>query len=148
MRVSTKARYGLRTLIELAEAYGSGPLAVRTIAERQEISSDYLEQVISPLRKAGLVKSVRGANGGYVLARKPDQITVGDVIRILEGPIAPVDCVSRILPAHLCERAANCVAREVWEGLRDQIEQYVDSVTLADLCKRAKSSRSQQMYYI
>lgn len=133
--------------MELALEYGSGPLAVRTIAERQGISGDYLEQVISPLRKAGLVNSVRGASGGYELAKEPDRITVGDVIRILEGPIAPVDCVSRVR-APSCQRADNCIAREVWEGLRDQIEQYVDSVTLADLCKRAKFPRNQLMYYI
>lgn len=132
MRLSTKGRYGLRAMLDIAQKQESGPVAIHTIAERQNISGRYLEQLLIPLKQAGLVKSVRGAQGGYILGKNPAQITVGDIIRILEGPIAPVDCVSEVNPDE-CIRAEKCVTRQVWSRLRDSISNILDSYTLEDL---------------
>lgn len=136
MKLSTKGRYGVAAMYDLALHYGKGPIALKHIAMRQGISEHYLEQLIGALRKAGFVKSVRGAQGGYALTKDPSQITVGDVIRVMEGPIAPVDCLLDD-PADntYCERAGTCVTRGVWEKLRDSINLVLDSITLADLCQ-------------
>lgn len=150
MRLSTRGRYGLRAAYELAAHYGKGPLSLKTIAEKEEISEHYLEQLMGALRKAGLVTSVRGAQGGYELVRHPAEISVGDVIRALEGPIAPVECVDEFSPAP-CDHVATCVTRLVWEKLRDSIVQVLDGMTLQDLCHEAKRLQAQQgplMYYI
>ena len=93
MKVSTKSRYGMAAMVDLAEHFGKGPVALRSVAERQQVSEHYLEQLMSSLRHAGFVRSVRGAQGGYVLAKDPKDITAGDVVRAMEGPIAPVDCL-------------------------------------------------------
>ena len=139
MRLSTRGHYGLKAMFDLANNYGSGPISLKTVAERQNLSDHYLEQLIAMLRKAGLVKSMRGAKGGYFLAREPSEIRVGDVIRALEGPIAPVHCVSEIDPGS-CNEADYCITRTVWARVRDGIAKVLDSITLADLCREAEET--------
>ncbi len=150
MKISTKGHYGVQAMFELAQHYGKGPVSLKSIAERQDLSEHYLEQLIASLRRAGLVKSVRGAQGGYILARDPADIKVGDIIRVLEGPIAPVECVSDA-DSDQCLKAESCVTRSVWEKVRNSIEEVLDSITLADMCKdaeQAKISKNFYMYYI
>ncbi|MFZ5633052.1 MAG: RrF2 family transcriptional regulator [Bacillota bacterium] len=142
MRLSTRGHYGLKAMFDLAQHYGAGPIPLKSVAERQNISGHYLEQLIAVLRKGGLVKSVRGSRGGYVLARSPGEIRVGDVIRIVEGPIAPVECVSEFKTAE-CDQADSCITRTVWAKVRDSIAQVMDSITLADMC-REEEERSRQ----
>jgi len=140
MKLSTKGRYGVAAMYDLALHYGQGPISLRSVAERQGISEHYLEQLMGTLRKSGYVKSVRGAQGGYTLARDPAQITVGDIIKIMEGPIAPVDCLLSDAPDNdYCERAAFCVPRGVWAKVRDSINTVLDSISLADLCREDKA---------
>lgn len=140
MRFSTKARYGLRAMVEISLNHNQGPLSVKIISERQEISESYLEQIMSSLTRRGLAKSIRGVHGGYLLAKDPDKIKVGDVIRALEGPIAPVDCVSKQNPLD-CKRAEFCVSKIVWEKVRDVIDEALDSLTLQDLCNELNSRK-------
>lgn len=150
MKFSTKARYGLRAMLELALNYGRDPLSVKAIAEREGISEAYLEQLLTSLGKAGLLKSVRGAQGGYLLVDDPETVLVGDIVRVLEGPIAPVDCVNRQSPA-ACDRAEKCVSRMVWKRVRDAVEEVLDSITLADLCNEMaemEDSSRNYMFYI
>jgi len=132
LRISTKGHYGVQAMFELARHYGTGP-----VSGRQEISEHYLEQLIAGLRKAGLVSSVRGAQGGYILARDPADIKVGDIVRVLEGPIAPVECVNDNETDH-CLRSEFCITRGVWEKVKDSIEDVLDSISLADMCKEAE----------
>jgi Rrf2 family protein len=120
-------------MLELARTYGSGPVTLREIAETQHISAAYLGQIVGPLRRAGLLTSARGARGGYVLAREPQDITMGEVIRAVEGSIAPSRCVSENWRPGDCIRESSCSARRLWIGLRDSIAQELDSTTLADL---------------
>jgi len=137
-------------MFDLAQHLGEGPIALKSIAERQEISEHYLEQLISGLRKAGLVKSVRGAQGGYLLGRDPDKITVGEIIVVLEGPIAPVDCVLENDP-DCCAKAEHCITRTIWEKVRNSVNEVLDSITLADMLEDAAKmevERSLYMYYI
>lgn len=150
MKISTKGHYGVQAMFDLAQHYGEGPISLKSIAERQDLSEHYLEQLIAVLRKAGLVKSVRGAQGGYILARDPADIKVGDIIRVLEGPIAPVECVNDEDPEQ-CMKAEFCITRNVWEKVRNSIEEVLDTITLADMCKEAeqvKKNRNYYMYYI
>lgn len=139
MRLSTRGHYGLKAMFDLAQHYGSGPISLKTVAERQNLSGHYLEQLMAMLRKSGLVKSMRGAQGGYVLAREPSEIKVGDVIRALEGPIAPVYCVSEKNPGS-CDEADHCITRTVWARVRDGLAQVLDSISLADMCREAEES--------
>lgn len=132
MKFSTKARYGLRAMIELALHYNEGPIPVKSIAEKQEVSEAYLEQLMSALTRRNLAKSVRGAQGGYLLSREPAKIKVGDIIRALEGNVVPVDCVNKEDPID-CNRFENCVSRIVWERVRDAVDKTLDSFTLQDL---------------
>lgn len=149
--MSTKGRYGVKALFELALHYGEGPVSLKSVAESQGLSEHYLEQLVSPLRRAGLVKSVRGAQGGYELARNPEKITVGDIIRVLEGPIVPTECAldGQVKVEH-CGNPDHCMARGVWARIRDSVVDVVDSITLADLCEeyRAADDKSKFMFYI
>lgn len=135
MKLSTKGRYGVTAMYDLALHYGDGPISLKSVAQRQGISEHYLEQLMGVLRKTGYVASVRGAQGGYVLAKDPAVITVGDIIRALEGPIAPVDCVATDEAARYCERSQQCVTRGIWAKIRDSINEVIDAITLADLCR-------------
>ncbi|MDK2823148.1 MAG: Rrf2 family transcriptional regulator, cysteine metabolism repressor [Clostridia bacterium] len=148
MKLSTKGRYGVKAMFDLAQNYGSGPIPLNSIAQRNSISEHYLEQLIAVLRKAGLVKSVRGAQGGYILSKSPEAITIGDIIRVLEGPIAPVDCVSEEEPEP-CNNAEFCVTRSIWARVRDSVADVLDSITLADMLEEEKKRRDESyMYYI
>lgn len=132
MRISARGQYGVRAVVALAHYYPEGPLPLRTIAEEQDISASYLEQILGMLRRAGVVDSTRGAHGGYQLTRSPREITVGQVIRALEGPIAPVECVAEEGAAP-CERSTICCTRTAWLRLREGIARALDATTIADL---------------
>ncbi len=138
MRLSTRGEYGVRTMVELASAYGTGPVSLGRIADSENLSLAYLEQLIAVLRREGLVESVRGAHGGYQLAMAPEKISVGDIVRALEGPIAPVDCVAEGKEGR-CGRETVCATRSVWVSVRDRIAETLDSVTLADLKQQSCS---------
>lgn len=126
-------------MIELAKKYGEGPISLKTIAQANDLSEHYLEQLISPLRNAGLVKSIRGAYGGYILADDPSKITSGDVIRVLEGPITPVEGIEDEEPAK----------RELWIRIRDAIKDVLDNTTLEDLANHSDDGESEAyMFYI
>lgn len=151
MKFSTRARYGLRAMLELAMNYDSNePTPLFQIAEKQLISEGYLEQMMNVLRKGGLVRSVRGAQGGYLLSREPARITAGEIVRCLEGPLNPTDCVSEEDPEN-CVRSEFCVTRMLWERVREAIAVVLDGATLADMCKeneKLRRSRDADMYYI
>ncbi len=137
MKLSTRGRYGVMALYELAQHCGEGAVSLKTIAENQGISEHYLEQLMSALRSAGLVKSQRGAQGGYMLAKSPADITIGSIITTMEGPIALVDCLLTGAgdKGQICDRAAGCVTRGVWEKVCASISNVLDHITLADLCR-------------
>lgn len=129
MRISSKGRYGTRAMFDLALHRGDGPQPIRAIAARQGLSEQYLEQLFGKLRAAGLVSSSRGAQGGYELSRPPDRITVGEVLRALEGPIAVAKC----LEGAACERSGTCASRAIWQRVNDSINLVVDGITLGDM---------------
>ncbi|MDW7678475.1 MAG: Rrf2 family transcriptional regulator [Bacillota bacterium] len=129
MILSTKGRYGLKAMYELGLHYGKGPIPLKVIAERQRIPENYLEQLIAILRKAGLVKSVRGAQGGYLMLRPPDEVTVGQVILALEGPLAAAECVGDP-HSPKCRLSESCVTRGVWEKISESINTVIDNITL------------------
>lgn len=131
MKISTKGRYALRLMLDLALNSGGELVRIRNIAERQEISEKYLEQIISTLNHAGFVKSVRGAQGGYRLAKDPSEYTVGMILRLTEGSLAPVACLDD--EENQCSRFEQCATLEVWERLKKAIDDVVDHITLADL---------------
>jgi len=137
VRVSTRGEYGVRAMLDLALHYEESATPLRIVAQRQELSESYLEQLIGALRKAGLVTSVRGAQGGYRLARPPGEIRIGEVMRAVEGPIGPSDCVSESGRAG-CRQAPHCVTRLLWERLRDSMIAVLDHTTLGDLCDEAR----------
>jgi len=134
MRFSTREQYGLRAMVELADRFGQGPVSLAEVARAQDISLPYLEQVIRRLRQAGLLLSSRGVHGGYVLARPPQAITIGEVLRVLEGSLIPIKCVSDEACSP-CKREAYCATRTVWQLVRDRLVQALDNLTLADLCQ-------------
>ncbi|AQR77562.1 Rrf2 family transcriptional regulator [Paenibacillus larvae] len=139
MKISTKGRYGLTIMMELAARYGEGPTSLKSIAEKHQLSEHYLEQLVAPLRNAGLVKSIRGAYGGYILSRPAEQITTGQIIRVLEGPISPVDFEEEDDPAK----------RDLWIRIRDSIAQVLDSTTLASLISYEDEGKTDNyMFYI
>ncbi|NLM96021.1 MAG: Rrf2 family transcriptional regulator [Halanaerobiaceae bacterium] len=133
MRISTRGRYGLRAIIDLANNEYRGAIPLREISQRQNISEQYLEQLFASLRKSGLVKSIRGAHGGYLLNDSPEKITVKDILTALEGPIAPADCVLSEDILEKCNNGGNCVTRKVWIMIKENLEELLDSVTLAEL---------------
>lgn len=134
MKISTKGRYALRLMIDLAQHDAGGFIPLRDISKRQGISAKYLEQIVVQLSRAGFVRSIRGAQGGYQLSRSPSEYTVGDILRITEGPLSPVACLENE-PIE-CSRAGDCATLDFWRGLYDVINEYVDSVTLEDLISR------------
>ena len=139
MRFSSRSHYGLRAMIVLAQAYHQGPLALAEIARSENLSLGYLEQLITSLRRAGLVKATRGSRGGYKLAVSPSQVSVGEVLRALEGPLAPAECASENSQLASCQREAECPSRLLWERVRDTVAGVLDSTTLADLCQQTPS---------
>ena len=131
MKISTKGRYALRLMLDLALASPGEPVPLRDVAQRQEISDKYLEQIVTPLSRAGLVRSVRGAGGGYLLTRAPSAYTVGEILRPLEGSLAPVACLED--RAESCCRMAECRTLPMWRKLDALIQNFFDGITLADL---------------
>ncbi len=131
MRLSTRGRYGLMAMHQLALEFGQGPISLKYIAEKQELSENYLEQLFSSLRKDGLINSVRGAQGGYMLSRSPSEITVGQILRSLEGNLAPADCIIEDL--NECTKVDNCATKQVLMKIKDSIDDVVDSITLEDM---------------
>jgi Rrf2 family transcriptional regulator, cysteine metabolism repressor len=143
MKFSSRARYGLRAMIALAQGYSRGPISLAEISESEGISLSYLEQLMAVLRRAGLVGGTRGAHGGYQLTADPASITAGQVVRALEGPLAPAECVSEGVEPGYCRRQAVCPSKPLWEQVRDSIAQVLDTTTLADLCSADGSEGSQ-----
>ena len=131
MKISTKGRYALRFMLELALNDTEKPVRIRDVAERQGISDKYLEQIISILNKGGYVRSVRGPQGGYLLSRRPEEYTVGMILRLTEGSMAPVDCVEN--GRGRCPKADECVTTIVWKKINDAVNGVIDNITLADL---------------
>lgn len=131
MKISTKGRYALRIMIDLAMNKDKGPIRVKEIAGRQNISEKYLEQIIALLNKAGYVKSIRGAQGGYLLTKEPVEYTAGMILRLAEGSIAPVACIED--EAEACEKKGACVSAMLWQKMNDAVNEVVDNTTLQDL---------------
>jgi transcriptional regulator, Rrf2 family len=131
MKISTKGRYALRLMVDLAEHKDSGFIALKDVAKRQNISKKYLEQIVPVLNGAGLLTTNRGNRGGYKLAKEPKEYTVGDILRITEGSIAPVSCLES--DVNSCERKNFCQTLYVWEGLYKVVNEYLDSITVQDI---------------
>ena len=144
MKISTKGRYSVTALYELALHYGQGPVSLKSVAQSQGLSENYLEQLMLPLRRAGLVKSIRGAQGGYMLGKAPEEITITDIITTVEGPIAVVDCLLADAESaeQACHKACGCVTRGIWEKVCDSISEVLDSITLQTLLNSDKSKKS------
>jgi Rrf2 family protein len=135
MKLSTRGRYGVRTLLDLALHQDEGLVLLKDIARRQEFSLPYLEHLIAPLIAAGLVKSTRGAGGGVSLIKPPSEIKLGEAVQLLEGPIAPADCVNH---PESCHRSSFCVTRDVWVEIKEAVNHVLNSTTLQDLVDRKK----------
>ena len=138
MKLSTRTRYAVRAMIELAKHDTNRPLQLKIIAEKQEISIKYLEQLMAVLKSAGLIKSIRGSKGGYVLSKAPNQIALNDILHCVEGPISTVECVE---DGTRCSRAADCAAREVWKRVEQAIENVLQSITLQDVANMATGTK-------
>jgi Rrf2 family protein len=134
MKLSTRSRYGVRMMYELALRYGREPVIIKDIAKRQQISEKYLSKLIIPLKGAKLVSSARGAHGGYVLARDPSKITLREIVEILEGDISPVECV---VNGSICSQVESCPTYDLWCGLDRSISGYLEGITLESLVKKA-----------
>ncbi len=147
MRLSTRSRYGLRAAVDLAENYEGAPVSMAAIAKRHGISRKYLHAILSVLKSSGVVRSLRGVTGGYVLTRDPSRIRVIDILEALEGPLALADCVQ---DSAVCQRAGGCVTREVWRELSRAIEMVLSGTTLGDLVLRNQKAKDQfpPMYHI
>ena len=140
MKLSTKGRYGLRAMIDLARYSEKEPVSIGSVAARQGISERYLEQLVALLKKAGLVKSIRGASGGYVLEKKPSEISVGDILRALEGSLEPVKCAAfDTTTGEGCMASDGCVTKYVWQKINDSINDTVNQIMLDELIRESKS---------
>lgn len=154
MRLSTQSRYGVRAVFDIAYHGGGEGVQVKDIARRQEISPRYLEQIFQKLRDAGILVSKRGPQGGYSLAKRPEQIKVGDIIRVTERGLEPVFCVHPEKSGKDCDRIAECVTRLIWKEAGEKLEDFFDSVTVQDLCEKAELMGVQKeqgqglLYYI
>ena len=140
MKISTKGRYALRLMLDLGLNDTGNPVSLKDVATRQGISDKYLEQIISVLNKAGYVRSIRGAQGGYVLTKNPSEYTVGMILRLTEGDLAPVSCVG--VEAVACERKGDCVTAGIWEKIYEAVSGVVDGITLADLISWQSEAKS------
>jgi Rrf2 family protein len=139
MRLSTRGRYGVRFMLDLALHYGKEPVVLKELAERQNISAKYLDQLVGGLRKAGLVKTKRGIRGGFRLAKPPEKINLVEVVETVEGPINVVNCVAH---PDGCPRSMECVTRDVWENVANAIKKELSQVSLADMVDRQKARKS------
>ena len=138
MKLSTRTRYAMRAIFELAANYGQGPLQTRVIAQKQDISIKYLEQLMATMKSAGLVRSQRGAKGGYILAQPPEKIKLSDVFDIFEGPVVTVECV---VNENYCARAADCIARRVWNEVQLAVKNVLQTMTLRDALEKGREGQ-------
>ena len=147
MKLSTKGRYGTRLMLDLALHFGRGPVLLKDVAERQEISEKYLGHLIPSLKVAGLVNSSRGAHGGYLLAKPPEEINLGEVIRAVEGNLVLVECITA---PNVCHRVGFCVTRDIWGLLGERMMEVLESTTLKDMVERQRQKQETQtlMYSI
>jgi Rrf2 family cysteine metabolism transcriptional repressor len=136
MNLSTKTRYGTRAVLDIAMNEAKGPVTLNEIAKRQDVSKKYVGHIVHQLLTAGVLESVRGPQGGYMLARPPKKIRLGEIIRALNGSMAPVRCVEK--PA-FCSRSKKCATQEIWTTIKERVDDVIDGVTLADLVKRQKN---------
>jgi Rrf2 family iron-sulfur cluster assembly transcriptional regulator len=154
MRLSTQSRYGVRAIFDIAYHSEGLETQVKDISRRQEISPRYLEQIFQKLRKAGIVGSKRGPSGGYFLSKKPEEITIGEIVRITEGGIDPVLCLNPEDSSQPCDRVGECVTRIIWNEAGSRLRKYFDSITIKDLCQMAQDMGLKKeldrrfMYYI
>lgn len=144
LKISTKGRYALRFMLDLAENGKNGFVALKDIAKRQEISKKYLEQIVPLLNKSGWLRTNRGYQGGYMLAKEPKEYVIGDILRITEGSLAPVSCLD--FEVNPCKRSNNCLTLPIWQGLNKAIKDYLDSITLQDVLDSYNQSVDE--YYI
>ncbi len=146
MKVSTKGDYGVRALVELAHRYGQGPVQSAEIASRQEVPEPYLDQLLTTLRRAGFIRSVRGPQGGHALIHEPAEVRLSEVMVALEGSLAPIACVD---DPDACTRTGGCIQREVWERVRDATQEILESVSIGDLAeKEREQDHNGGRYYI
>lgn len=138
MKISTRTRYGMRAILEIACAHNSGPMQIKVIADRQRISNKYLEQLVGIMKSSGLVRSIRGPHGGYVLSKPPEEIKLSEIFRVLEGPTLTVDCVDH---EEVCPNCADCITRQLWAEMNNAILSVLDSKTLSDLVKMAEKEK-------
>ena len=146
MRISTKGDYATRALQDLAMRYEEGPVPIEAIAQRQALPARYLEQLLLTLKRAGFLASKRGVNGGYYLAKPPREITLGQILRAVDGPIAPIFCVSEN-PREHCSQESSCTLRDTWADVRDAVSAIVDHTTLQDICERIRSRTKERITY-
>jgi Rrf2 family protein len=132
LRLSTKGQYGVRAMFEVAKGFPDSPITIKEISSRQAVSEAYLEQILNKLRRAGLISSVRGPGGGYVLSRRPSEVSIGSILRELEGPLAITSCLD---PMEGCSRVDNCVTYLLWKSLGEKIEAFLNTITLKDLLR-------------
>ena len=144
MKISMKGDYGVRAMIDLAQHYGEGPIQSGEIAARQEIPEPYLDQLLALLRRAGLLRSVRGPKGGHALSRPPDDVTLAEVVAVLEGSLAPVPC----LDDDDCSLLAVCAQREVWREIEQATQRILNQTTIAELARRQSRREARAMYHI
>jgi Rrf2 family protein len=147
MKLSTRTRYGTRALLELALREGVGPVFLKDIARKQQISLAYLEHLVTPLISGGILRSTKGPKGGITLARKPEEIKLSEITLLLEGSVAPVECVDH---PEMCKRSDLCVTREIWSEMKTAMDGVLESTTLQDLVERQKKKGlpEESMYYI
>lgn len=147
MKLSTKGQYGTRALLDLALHETDEPVPLKDIAQRQQIPLQYLEHLITPLITAGIIRSIRGAKGGIMLAKTPEEIRLNEVIQALEGPIGPTECLNN---PGVCDRSASCVTRDVWDELKKAMEGVLEGTTLQDLAdrQRKKEQAESLTYYV
>ena len=139
MKLSTRTRYAMRAVLELANNYGKGPLQTRVIAQNQDISTKYLEQIMAALKSMGLIRSQRGAKGGYILANPPEKIKLSDVFDVFEGPVVTVECVA---DDKYCKKSPDCIARHIWLEVQQAVRNVLQSMTLQDVIDKAKEKRT------
>lgn len=143
MKISTKGRYALRMMLDIAANEKAGYVTLRDIAERQDISKKYLEQIALQLTQNGVLRAVRGHQGGYKLVRAPGEYTVGEILRVMEGSLAPVACLEQA--PNLCERCGICPTLPIWEGLEKRVNEYLDGITLQDVMDQSPAPDQAQM---
>ncbi len=146
MRISTKGRYAIRLMLDMAQHSNGENISLKDVSQRQNISLKYLEQIVNMLGKAGFVKSQRGAQGGYKMLRKPEEYTIGDILRVTEGDMAPVSCLRDKI--NQCPRVSKCPTINFWTGLYRTINDYLDGTTIADLMNAAEENNEDFCYYI